>query len=109
MKSMEKEFGEISASEAIMLLCEEFGFNQTPFTFVNTSRRLTLESLKGAVSMGKIAAYSVGPIEFYGGPPGNRHYYIGSLLTMLYDAILYSWKTTGQYSELVTEVEESPF
>ncbi len=109
MRNMEKEFGEISAGEAIMLLCEEFGYSQTPFTFVTTSRRVTLQTLKNASCMGKIAAYSVGPIEFYGGPPGKRQYYVGSLLTMLYDAILYSWKTTGQYEELVTELEAPPF
>ena len=53
----------------------------------------------------KLPAASVGPIQFIGGPPGNRQYTRGSLLTLLQDLILLSM--CGNQTNRIERLEEA--
>jgi hypothetical protein len=43
----------------------------------------------------KILARNVGPFRFWGGPPGCRRLYTGTLLTFLIDRVLYNDAISG--------------
>jgi len=95
------ELEEVSASEAVELLCQEFGLGHSCICFVNTQSRREVQTFLGASYMEGVAASAVGPIEFIGGPPDNRGLHTGSLLTYLCDVILYDWAILGAYTDLV--------
>jgi hypothetical protein len=92
---------EVSAEEAVELLCVEFQLGRSWISFLHTKSRAELKSFLGAIYLRGIVASDVGPIEFYGGPPGQRDYQKGTLLTYLCDAILYNWALYGNYAEMV--------
>jgi hypothetical protein len=90
-----------TAADAINLLCEEFGKGRTVVTFIKSGQRRELQSLAEASHLHSLAPEDLGPIEFYGGPPNNKKYYCGTLLTMLCDAVLYNHAMYGHYEEMV--------
>jgi hypothetical protein len=99
--NLRNELGEISAKDAADLLCTDFNRGDTIVTYLLTKTTTTARNIKKKVGSTTISADDVSPIVFWGGPPGNKRYYKGTLLTMLCDAILYDWATIGSYSELV--------
>ncbi|MFA5344722.1 MAG: hypothetical protein WC315_00370 [Candidatus Omnitrophota bacterium] len=100
------ELSEISAEDAIELLCTEFGLGRSWITFVNTHNRAEVKSFLGAIYLRGIAAADVGPIEFWGGPPTRKGYQKGTLLTYLCDAILLHWAIEGNYADMVQGTHE---
>ncbi len=96
-----KEFSELTASEVIDILCDEFSLSRAWICFTTTGNRVELKTLQGATYLNGVLAIEVGPIEFVGGPPPTRGYCNGTLLTYLCDAILYHWIIFGYYEELV--------
>ncbi len=103
------ELSELSAEEAVELLCTEFGLGRSWITFVNTKNRAEIKSFLGAIYLRGIAASDVGPIEFWGGPPGHKTYQRGTLLTYLCDAILCHWAIDGNYADMVQGSNENQF
>jgi len=63
------------------------------------------EMLMGVNGADKIPASSLGPIQFIGGPPGNRNFTTGSLLTVLEDLILLSM--CGNQTHRIERLEEA--
>jgi hypothetical protein len=96
-----KTLAEISAEEAVEILCTEFGLGRSWITFVNTHNRAEIKSFLGAIYLRGIAASDVGPIEFWGGPPGQKGYQKGTLLTYLCDTVLSHWAQDGNYADMV--------
>lgn len=91
----------ITAAETVNLLCEEFGKGQSIIMFVKSGTRREIRSLLLENCLGQLAPEDVGPIQFWGGPPTRRGHFIGNLLTMLCDSVLYDWATKGHYIEMV--------
>ncbi len=102
-----KELSEISAEDAVELLCKEFGLGRCWITFINTKNRAEIKSFLGAIYLRGIAASDVGPIEFWGGPPSQKGYQKGTLLTYLCDTILSHWALHGNYAEMVQGTHET--
>ncbi len=69
---------------------------------VNTCIDEMLLGIKGA---GTMPASTIGPIQFVGGPPGNRNYTQGSLLTVLEDLILLA--LCGNQTRRIERLEEA--
>ena len=105
-RNLLNELSEISAQEAIELLCTEFQLGRSWISFVRTRNRAELRTFLGATYMNNIAASEVGPIEFWGGPPEQKDYQTGTLLTYLCDAILYNWAVFGNYADMVQGTHE---
>jgi hypothetical protein len=103
---LQEEFAGMSASEAVDLLCTEFDAGDTNITFLKTGNRSEIRAFLTATYLDALLASDIGPIEFWGGPPKNRKYFSGSLLTYLFDQILFSWVLHGHYSELVQGKED---
>ena len=95
------EFSEMTACEAGQLMEDEFGEGKVAFTYPLTGRTATGFDIIKQKGSNLILATDVSPIMFYGGPPGKRMLFRGSLLTMLLDRVLYKWVTHNEYSELV--------
>lgn len=94
----------LSIIDALDILLHEFGLKQTTITFILTGKRYSLEAFKKAHStnlFSTVDASRCGPIEFWGGPPFQRDYYQGSLLTCVWDAILHAHFTQNSYTDLV--------
>jgi hypothetical protein len=90
-----------SAYDAINLLCEEFGKGQSTITFLLSGQRREIRSFLTAQHLAALQPDDLGPIEFWGGPPNKRASYKGTILTMLCDAVLYSFALHGYYAEMV--------
>jgi hypothetical protein len=101
------ELAEISAEDAVALLCVEFGLGCSWISFVSTKNRVEIKSFLGAIYLRGIAASDVGPIEFWGGPPNQKGYQRGTLLTYLCDNILSQWALYGNYVEMVQGTHET--
>jgi hypothetical protein len=94
----------LSITDAIDILLHEFNLEHLAITFILTGRRYFLEEFKKAHPiklLSSVDACMCGPIEFWGGPPFQRNYYRGNLLTCVWDAILYTHFTQGNYADLV--------
>lgn len=99
--NLQVEFSELTAREVGQLMEDEFGQGNVTFTYPLTGRTSNPNKVVVQAGSNTILASEVSPITFYGGPPGNKSLYRGSLLTMLLDRVLYSWITKNEYSELV--------
>lgn len=98
---LEREFDNVTASEVAQLLLNEFNMDKAVIEF-SSGRKLTLIEILDTVNDNNIDARSVSPIKFWGGPPnGEAKQFTGSLLTMLFDQILYNHALDGSYAELV--------
>lgn len=102
-----KELADISAEDAVELLCTEFGFGHSWISFINTKNRAEIKSFLGAIYLRGISASEVGPIEFWGGPPNQKGYQRGTLLTYLCDVILLNWVLHGNYADMVQGLHET--
>jgi len=94
----------LSIADALDILLHEFGLKHIAITFIITGTRYTLEEFKRVHStklLSSVDASKCGPIEFWGGPPFQRDYYQGNLLTCVWDAILYTHFAQGNYADLV--------
>jgi|WetSurMetagenome_2_1015567.scaffolds.fasta_scaffold02484_6 hypothetical protein len=98
---------DISAADAVQLLCNEFYQARSVVVFHNTGNRVEVQNLLLSYGLGSIAASDVAPIEFWGGPPQERKHYNGSLLTYLCDLILYNWVVKGYYADLVERLQDA--
>jgi hypothetical protein len=95
------ELGDTTAKEAVELLCNEFNLGRSWITFELNQNRVELKTFLGVTTMAGIRASDVGPIKFWGGPPQGRGLTSGTLLTYLFDAILYNHVLFGHYSEFI--------
>jgi hypothetical protein len=104
LKTLNKNLNGISAHEALELLVREFNRSGAMVIFPN-ERRATVSKLLGEDTKLKywetIAAENFGPIVFWGGPPEDRRWFGGTLLTLLADTILYQNSITGEYADLI--------
>jgi hypothetical protein len=94
------ELLDIGALEAIGLLCDNFHLDCAPVQF-DSGEPIEIWRLRELVSGVSIRAEYLSPLTFWGGPPGPLKKYRGSILTVLYDAILREWTRTGAYADLV--------
>ena len=98
---LERELGDLSAVDAVNILCEEFNFGQAQVKFLS-GRETTVNNLKAIIAGHNMGAELVGPLMFFGGPPNNAAtLYQGSLFTMVMDKILYEYSINGSYADLV--------
>lgn len=100
-RKLQRELEEMSAREIASLIESEFGLGKTSFRFDLTGRTSTPKKIRKHKSSGHIGAREISPIVFWGGPPGRQRHFKGSLLTWLYDLILYHYATHGEYAEMV--------
>jgi hypothetical protein len=100
---LQRELEGVSAKEAAEIICNEFGRGEHLFTYALTERASTPKRVMEQKGVAGISAEEISPICFYGGPPGNRKFYRGTLLTWLCDLILFSWATEGNYADMVID------
>jgi len=99
--SLEKAFNYASAEDVVQILMNEFYLNWSEITF-GSGRKMTLEDISKVVKNQNISAASISPITFDGGPPNMPvTQFSGSLLTMLFDRIMYQNTFNGKYADLV--------
>lgn len=98
---LEREFGEATAEDVANLLITEFNLDAAEVEF-NSGRKMTVLQILGVVSDHTVSASCISPIKFWGGPPnGEARRFSGSLLTMLFDRIMYLNAIDGRYADLV--------
>ncbi len=97
---LKHELQELSAIEVIALLCDEFHLDNTSITF-SSGKPIEIWRLRESIKDPTVGAEYISPIVFWGGPPGPFKKFQGSILTVLYDAILRAWIRTGAYADLV--------
>jgi hypothetical protein len=98
---LEKELGEATAEEAALLLIQEFNLEKAEVEFPS-GRVIRIQEILDSVRKNTMSAKMVSPIKFWGGPPNRAaQHFQGSLLTMLFDRILYMNSINGEYSDLV--------
>jgi hypothetical protein len=100
-KYLLENLSQTTAYEAIELLCQEFGLGRSVISFLQTKNRAELRTFLTATYLDSMLASDIGPIEFWGGPPAGRRFLRGSLLTYLFDVILFNWAVGGNYADLV--------
>jgi len=103
---LQRELQGISAKEATEIICNEFHRGDYLFTYSLTDRVSTPKRLMEQKSIAGIGAEEISPISFYGGPPGHRKFYNGSLLTWLCDLVMYAWVTEGSYEDMVVNGDQ---
>jgi hypothetical protein len=99
--NLTRELSELSARDVGQLMEDEFGQGAVIFTYPLTGRTSCANDVVKQAGSHTILASEVSPISFYGGPPGKRQLFRGSLLTLAMDRILYNWTTKNLYTELV--------
>lgn len=103
IRRLNQELGEISAEEAIIILIDDFNLGLGTVRFSKTNTEYTISGLQNMCKGQKIAATAVSPIFFAGGPPNDTaRIFKGSLLTLLFDRIMYEYCVTGAFADLVT-------
>ena len=99
--NLERELGQVTAEEAAQILCEEFNFGKAEVTFAS-GRAIDIEHIRATVAGHPVSAQDVGPLRFWGGPPnGEARLFLGTLLTFLFDRIMYHNIISGAYADLV--------
>ncbi len=98
--NLEREFQELSAVDVIALLCDEFHLDNITVQF-SSGKAIELWRLRETIKDPTVGAAYISPVTFWGGPPGPFKKFSGSILTVLYDAILRAWVRTGAYADLV--------
>ena len=96
-----RELEGLSAKEAAEIIVNEFGDGDTIFYFALTGRPSCANMIMKNKDAGRILAEEISPIRFMGGPPNNRTWHKGTLLTWVCDLVLYAWTQTGAYAEMV--------
>ncbi len=98
---LEREFGDAPAADVAELLMTEFNLGKAEVEF-GSGRKMNVEQILGVVSDHTVSARLISPIKFWGGPPNTEaRRFTGSLLTMLFDRIMYLNAIDGSYAELV--------
>ena len=82
---LERELGDLSAVDAVNILCEEFNFGQAQVKFLS-GRETTVNNLKAIIAGHNMGAELVGPLMFFGGPPNNA----ATLYQVLYSQWLWT-------------------
>jgi hypothetical protein len=96
-----RELEGLSAKEAAEIIINEFGDGETVFYFVLTGNASCANIIAKNKDAGRILAEEISPIRFLGGPPNNRTWHKGTLLTWVCDLVLSAWATNGAYAEMV--------
>jgi len=89
INALKQKFRNLTAIRAVNYLKYSFnaGLEEIEMNGVASTPIMLLSDLPGLQT---VPACEVAPLSFWGGPPGKREWYDGSLLTMLMDAILCS-------------------
>ncbi len=93
----------ITCEDALTLLMDEFKASNHTIVWALTQRATTPSALYKNRQYRGMDADLVGPIKFWGGPPNNRKFVKGSLLTYLCDQILMEWALDRAHRDLVEE------
>jgi len=102
IRHLEQELNKISAEEAAKILIDEFNLGLGTIKFINSGTEITIDEIYSICKDKNIDANKVSPISFPGGPPNNSaKEFKGSLLTLLFDRIMYEYYVTGAYADLV--------
>jgi hypothetical protein len=96
-----RELEGLSAKEAAEIIANEFGDGETVFYFALTGRASCANMIAKNKDAHRILAEEISPIRFLGGPPNNRTWHRGTLMTWVCDLVLYAWVTNGAYAEMV--------
>jgi hypothetical protein len=96
-----RELEGLSAKEAAEIIANEFGDGETLFYFALTGRPSCANIIAKNKDAYRINAEEISPIRFMGGPPNNRTWHKGTLLTWVCDMVLYAWAKDGSYAEMV--------
>lgn len=99
-------FENVTAIAVLQMLCDDFSRVGRSIKFCHSGRVYLITDLFRLYEETNIdcAASLVGPLRFYGGPPHERAWYTGSLLTVLFDQILDAWECYGDYRDLVEQL-----
>lgn len=98
---LRQELDNMSAYEAAEIISNEFGDGDTVFYFTLTGRPSCAKVIMNNKDSHRVLAEEISPIRFLGGPPNNRTWHKGTLLTWVCDLVLYAWAQTGAYAEMV--------
>ena len=102
IRNLEQELNGISADEAAKILIEEFNLGMGTIKFINSGTEITIDEIYSICKDKNIDAHKVSPISFPGGPPNDSaKEFKGSLLTLLFDRIMYEYCVTGAFADLV--------
>ncbi len=102
MKYLERNLEDMTASEVLDILCDDFIASTETICFIGTQRIVSLGNLRAEYKdLGGVLAKHIGPLKFYGGPKSRAEYFTGNLLTVLMDYILTEWAYTGAYADMV--------
>jgi hypothetical protein len=103
IQHLEQELKGIGAEEAAQILINDFNLGLGTIKFVNSGTEITLDEVHQICKDKNIDARQVSPILFWGGSPNDSaREFKGSLLTLLFDRIMYEYCVTGAFADLVT-------
>jgi hypothetical protein len=103
-KELTSKLKGLTAARTVNYLNYSFGASEDELEMNGVSTTPT-KILKDLPALQAVPASTVAPLSFWGGPPGKKDWYEGSLLTFLVDRILNSadagnWGLLGRFFDL---------